>query len=424
MAPTHPTTPHTPSLKRAYIAWLTCALFFFYQYILRVAPGVMIDQLRMDFHLTAAEFSTFGAFYLYAYSALQIPLGALVDRFGIRVLILISIALCMGGTFWFAASTSLLPAQLSRILVGIGSATAFMCSVKIAADYFPTGKRGLLMGFTLTLGTVGALTAGKPLVLLLEVVGWRDTLNFTAIIAAPLLLLAVFFLPSKPKTATHTTRSWTEFFSQIRSILQNRMIFLYTLLAVGLYTPLSALADLWGTTFLMQKYLLSHADAAHTSMMMYGGMALGSLIMPWYFEKRNQIEKGVQMCGLGLLLLMTMILYGPTTSLAMTTLLLLALGLFCGGEMLCFTGIVHYTTPQTSGLTLGVANTFNMLGGALLQQLIGLGLDWQWDGVLSEHNIRQYSTEQFVMALSCLVVIIALCVGLSFSLKKTPKKRP
>ncbi len=406
------------SLKGAYLAWFTCALFFFYQYILRVAPGVMIDELRGEFSLTAEDFSTFGAYYLYAYSFLQIPLGALVDRVGIRRMTLAAIVLCIGGTLIFAHSETLLVAQLSRVMVGAGSATAFMCALKIAADYFPEGKRGLLMGLTLTLGTIGALTAGKPLVILLENIGWRDTISFSAFIGAPLALMAVFLLPTQQKSSQLLEHTWIEFGARLKGILKNPMIMLYTLLAIGLYTPLSALADLWGTAFLMQKFDLTRGDAAQTSMMMYLGMAFGSLIMPWFFEKKDKLNQGIQLCGIALLILMGIILYGPHMSIGALTIVLLGLGVFCGGEMMCFTGAVSYTTPQTSGLTLGVANTLNMLGGALLQQLIGFGLDWQWSGVLSADNLRLYSTSEFVFSLTSLLIVIGICVVASFALKK------
>ena len=417
--------PHTSSWSplKAYVAWFTCTLFFAYQYILRVVPSVMVEELRNNYHLTAEQFATLGAYYLYAYSLLQIPLGALVDFLGIRRIILGSIGLCMGGTVLFAHNTSFSTIQLSRILMGTGSATAFMCSLKIAADYFPTGKRGLLMGLTLSIGTLSTLTTGKPLVFLLETMGWRDTLSLYSLLGIPLLFLSVFFLPTAhQKTSRTVKKACTTFVQSVTTILQNRMIMLYTLLAIGLYTPLSALADLWGTAFLMQKYGFARANAAQTSMMMYLGLALGSLILPWLFEKYNCLNRGIQLCGFTVLSIMSLILYAPPMGITLATTLLLSLGFFCGGEMLCFTGAIAHTTAQTSGLTLGIVNTLNMLGGAFLQNIIGFGLDWQWSGLMNDQHIRLYTTQEFVFSLSVLLVVIALCVLLSFALRKQPKR--
>ena len=81
--------------RASYLAWFSLALFFFYQYILRVAPGVMIEELRAAFKINAQEFATFGSFYLIAYGVLQIPLGVIVDRVGVRTMALYSVLICI-----------------------------------------------------------------------------------------------------------------------------------------------------------------------------------------------------------------------------------------------------------------------------------------------------------------------------------------
>ena len=43
-----------PVLRLAMYGWATGAMFFFYAWILRVAPSVMIDELMRDFAVGAA----------------------------------------------------------------------------------------------------------------------------------------------------------------------------------------------------------------------------------------------------------------------------------------------------------------------------------------------------------------------------------
>jgi fucose permease len=85
----------TKNLRTGYVAWAILSLFFFYQYILRVFPGVMVNELRGDFSINAEQFSYFGAFYLYAYSLLQIPVGLLVDKIGVKKTVILSILICL-----------------------------------------------------------------------------------------------------------------------------------------------------------------------------------------------------------------------------------------------------------------------------------------------------------------------------------------
>lgn len=407
-------------LIKAYYAWGAVALFFFYQYILRLSPGIMIDELRRDFNLTAEQFSNFGSFYLYAYSLLQIPLGILVDKIGVRKTIILSILLCIGGACLMAASPFLGLALLSRVLMGAGSATAFMCALKVIADRLPPGSRGFLMGSTLALGTIGALTAGKPLVLLIENYGWRFSLFFSAGLGVGVLLLAYFFLPVREKNfdAQTEVRSYGELFKSLLAILKDGRIMLYAFLAIGVYTPLSALADLWGTKFMMEKFFLSRGDAAHVTMMMYVGLALGSLFLPWVCEKYNQLDRAIQVCSFALLAFFSLLLFGPVLGKWALLGMTVTIGFFCGAEMMCFTGALLYTKPHNSGITIGVVNTLNMLGGALLQQYIGFALDWQWDGKLDNFGIRVYSIDQFVKSLFLLLVVIAVCALASLKLKK------
>ena len=375
----------------------------------------MVTELREAFHLTAEQFSSLGAVYLYAYSLLQIPMGILIDQIGVRKTVLSSIILCILGSLCLAASDTLGMALISRALIGAGSACAFMSALKIAADWLPPGKRGLFMGMTHTLGTIGALTAGKPLVSALESTGWRTTTLWLAILGCVIFVftLAMLRLPLVRKTKVPT---WHDLSSTVLSILRNRPIMIYALLAIGVYTPLAVLADLWGTAFLMERYALPRDQAAQSSMMMYLGLCIGSLILPWMCEKWGILNRSIQVCSLGVLATFTCLLWGPNLGVVGLTALLILLGIFCGAEMICFTGAIHYTTPENSGMTLGVVNTLNMLGGALLQQAIGFLLDLQWAGKLDAAGVRIYHTHEFQLAISLLLGVIALCCLLATQL--------
>lgn len=406
-------------LIRLYLAWGAAALFYFYQYILRVSPGIMVTDLRHEFRMTAEEFSSLGALYLYAYSLLQIPLGIAIDRIGVRRTVLVSIILCSIGALILGFSSSLLWAQASRLLVGAGSACAFMASLKVAADWLPPGKRGFLMGATLALGTVGALSAGKPQVRLIESLGWRNTVIITALLGAAIFLIALIFLHLPDANIKESAKkTYKELARSIASIMRNKQVMIYAILAIGVYTPLSVLADLWGTAFLMQKYNLSRADAAESSMMMYVGLSLGSLTLPYLCERYNILNSTIRLCCFALLAIFSFILFGPRLDLTTLIIILISLGIFCSAEMMCFTGAVHYTTKENSGMTIGVVNTLNMLGGAILQQSIGYILDAKWQGVLDKNGVRIYQTNEFISALSLLLGVIVFCTVISFCLRE------
>lgn len=403
---------HSAKITNGYLIWASVALFFFYQYILRVYPSVMVNELRFDFALTAEQFSYFGAFNLYAYSLLQIPVGLLVDKYGIKRIVLTSIALCLGATVLASLTHNLYLAYLSRVMMGAGSACAFMCTLKSVVDYLPEKGRGVWMGATLTLGVAGALVAGKPLSIAMDLVGWRHALLLTTIIGASIFIL-VFIVFPRQKTATQSSTEKTtanDIFIGIRAILKTRMVLVYAFLAVGLYTPLSVMADLWGVAYIMSKFGLNRSSSAEVSMMLYIGLCIGSLALPYIAEKYNALNKTIRVCIFGILTTLCAILFLPNLGARQVSTLFLLLGLFCGAEMLCFTGIVRYAPAGKTGVTFGITNTANMLGGAVAQQIIGFMLDrFLWNGALDAHGHRLYSNTDYTLALSSLVVIIVAC---------------
>lgn len=413
------------TMRYAYLGWFSIALFYFYQYILRVSPGVMIDEIRSAYSITAEQFATLGAFYLIAYSLLQIPLGIIVDRIGVKKMCIYSILICIFGTIMFAQSEQFYIAQLSRFIIGLGSASAFMCALKFIADHIAPGKRGFLMGATLALGTVGALASGNSVEILGESMGWRETLMMTALIGV-VVLFACFIILKDNNQDVFTVlnrKPIKQVFSDVKSAFKNTNIMIYAILAIGLYTPLSAIADLWGTAFIKEKYGLTKADAAQIIMILYVGLTVGSIALPWLSEKYDILNQSIMFCIFALLGVFSLIVYLPAGEVNALMVMLFLVGFFCGAEMMCFTGALIGSSRDNSGEIIGVVNTLNMLGGAFVQQAIGWSLDMQWNGVVDETGLRQYSTTQFQNAVSILTGLIAICCMCSMILVRMPKKR-
>src|SRR5215510_7446076 len=101
------TSPASRSGMLPVLGWLTAALFFFYAWVLRVAPSVMVEELMRDFAVGAAVLGNLSAAYFYGYAGMQIPVGLLLDRFGPRRLMTGAALICAFGCVLFAASHTL-----------------------------------------------------------------------------------------------------------------------------------------------------------------------------------------------------------------------------------------------------------------------------------------------------------------------------
>lgn len=370
------------------LAWFSLSLFYMYLYVLRVFPSIAESELRTDLVLSAAEFSSIGAFYLATYGAMQIPLGSIVNRLGLRNIALGAILACIIGGGITSLSNQLWLLQLGRLLLGAGAAPVFMCAMKLCADYIPPAHRGLYMGVTLTMGTFGALITGNLVVNMIEMFSWRITSALLTVAAVPILILILHSIPRTPASTDHTTildrRSLKEVFS-------NKFVYIFGILGLGLFASLNVFTDLWGTAYLVKRFTVSRTDAAAASMLMYIGLALGSLLLPWYFATKKRVFWGIRLCSTSILILFSSLMFFETASFLVIKLFLFFIGVFSGGIMLVFSGAALWTKKETSGLTISVINTFNMLGGAILNQTVGFILNYTWSGEVDTASVPQYS---------------------------------
>lgn len=405
-----------------YIGWGVLSLFFFYQYILRISPGIMVVELRQLFKLTAQEFSSLGAIYLYAYSLLQVPLGFLVDRLGVRYVISCAILICALGTIIFACATHLWMLQVGRMLIGIGSAPAFLCAIKWVTDHCPLKYRGLLMGATLSIGTIGAFISGKFYVELLHHVTWQNSLYISALLGLVIFVLVVLFIKEDSARSTHKDSPIVQLRQGLKIILDRPEVVLYSIIAISVYTPLCILADLWGTAFLMQKFSLPRDQAAQVTLSMYAGLTVGSLILPWCSVHFRMLKEVIVLCSFGLIACLLILLFGGDHTAMMLVSILTIIGFLCGAEMICFTGAVMNVQAAHTGLALGIVNTMNMLGGAFIQQAIGWYLDWRWQDAVDAEGVRLYGVDELTAAFVSLPIMIFMCMILSFWLPQYSRK--
>lgn len=389
------------------LLWCCTMLFYMYQYLLRAAPSAMHHAWVAEFHITATEFASIGAIYLYAYGCLQIPVGWLLDRIGIRRILLASLAMCLSGAFLLAEADSFGMIQLSRLAMGIGSAVPFICAMKIIQDQFAKDRQPFFSGFTLTMGIIGAMCAGLPLQLLVEHAGWRMASKDLAMMGLVIFLLIAFLTRRWQRMSISATPKC--FWSQV-----NGPVILYAIITIGLYAPLSVLVDIWGVPFLSLKYGISREQAASITMLGYLGLAIGSSLLPLLVGSAMALHR-VILASLGVVGTLLGMIVLAHVSVFVLPFLFLTLGFFCGSLMLCYPAIGTYTTSSNSGFIFGVANACLMLGEGMLNFCVGLVMDGTAQGSLNLLGEPVYTTSDYQLALAAVLLPVVAasvaCVG-------------
>lgn len=405
-------------LSSAYLIWFGVVLFYLHQYILRVSPSVMADDLMAAFQVSASGFSSLSAFALYCYALMQIPMGMLVDHYGTRRMVLSSIFLCIAGVVLFAVCEQLIVGYLARMLMGTGSACAFLSVSKIINEWFPDNRKGLIMGLTATFGTAGALLGGRPLVMLIENQGWRGSLLILAVIGLFILIVNSFTLPSAQKDTKvpgEEHASW----SSLAAVFKNPQAWIFGIVAIGIYLPISVVADLWGVSFVMEKFNIDKAEAAQMISFIYIGISVGCPIFPWISKVIESVRQTLIIGAIGVIACLAYLVFGENIPIWAANTVLFGIGLSAGAEILCFVAPCASTSPAVAGTMTGFLNCIVTLAAAMIQQHVGLILDYFWDGTMAS-GTPVYSVHTYQIAF-CVILFFTLISGVLAWFIKLPK---
>ena len=95
--------------------WGIPAFLFFFGFLHRVAPGVIVKEIMQAFNATGAIVGLLSAMYFWAYAGLMIPAGVLIDSFGVRRMVSAGSVVMGLGTLVKAKTPSGMPTKVERI---------------------------------------------------------------------------------------------------------------------------------------------------------------------------------------------------------------------------------------------------------------------------------------------------------------------
>jgi ACS family glucarate transporter-like MFS transporter len=239
-----------PTALKTNVRYYMLAMLFLVttmNYVDRATLSMAAPQMAKDLGLNALAmgyaFSAFG----WSYTALQIPGGWLLDKFGSRVvygigLTLWSLFTFMQGFVGFISGISAMAMLFTmRFLMGVAEAPAFPANSRITTMWFPARERGLAAAI-FNSAQYFALAAFSPIMgWILLVSGWRNVFYSMGVVGIVLGLLwfKVIRDPSSHPKVNHAELEYIEAggglanlgdkksvikWSYIQALISNRMM--------------------------------------------------------------------------------------------------------------------------------------------------------------------------------------------------------
>lgn len=400
--------------------WFLAALFYFYEYILRVSPGVMVPELMKSFTITASSVGVLSAFYLYAYAPMQLPVGILMDRYGVRRVLSLACIVCGLGAFLFAFAHYFMVAALGRLLIGAASAFAFISMVYVTFHWFPKERRAFLIGLANSIAMLGAAAGTGPLAVVIKNYGWRETIAGLGIFGI-FLGIVIYFVCKKDKRdekiEKETARVKSHIFENIKIVISSKSSWINGIVTLLLYMTTTAFAGLWGLPFLETAYGLGKEEAGFAIAIFFAGWFVGGPLTGLWSDFVGKRTSAIRLGILGALLSLIPVIYFPTMPIQVLYTLLFLIGLFSSAELLNFSLAIELTSPNAKATAVAFTNFLVAFGGAIIQPLIGFLLDWQWGGAMYQ-GIRVYDVLDYQIALTSLPITLVLAYFLLLFIKE------
>lgn len=398
----------------AMVIWLVAALGVPFQFVLQSTPNVMIATLMQNLHISAANVGFLTSSFFYTYLLFQIPAGILIDRFGVRRVLSLSIFLAALACVLFATANHFYTANLSRLLMGFVTAPCVPAIMFVASKRFSPSQFVILAGMAESIGMMGGAVGEAILGDVVTFLGWRETMLGCAIVGFFIALLMFTIIRDSNNAFLQSEEKSTDLKSILigfSCVMKDVQVWLIVFYAGLIFALLPALAGLWVVQTLQDLYRVKLSVAALGSSVIFLGTALGLPYWGWYSEKIGKRKPVMFAATLLSLSLTVSFIYWHHLPLPIVFAQLMLMGFVSAVYVLAFALVRERTSIKVRASAMGLTNMMSMIIGApLLQPLIGI--------ILEKFNVGQAETA-YHYALSSLVVCLLLALFLLFFIKET-----
>lgn len=379
-------------------------LAVFHRSSLGVAGLLAADR----FDIAATKLSVFTMVQLFVYAAMQIPVGALLDRFGSRRMLFAGVATMTVAQFAFAFAESFGMGVLARVAVGMGDAMVFIPLLRIVALWFPPVRIPMVTQLTGLLGQTGALVAAAPLVAALHHWGWTPSFAVAASVGIVLGIVLLLVVRDSPYPDHELDRI------KVRALARTvRHAWGTPGTKLGLWSHFSAqfgstvFALLWGYPFLVAGQGLSPRTAGLLLMLMtltaiVTGPIIGGFVTKYPFSRSTLILGIVAAIAA---VWAVVLLWPGRAPLWILVVLVVVTAVGGPGSMVGFDLARTFNPPTRVGSATGIVNVGGFFASLSTVTLIGVILD-----IVAPGGPSTYTADSFRAAMSVQYVVWAIGV--------------
>jgi len=409
--------------KRGQFRWVILGVIFITSMLAgadRANIGVVVPYIKDQFQMSNTDIGAMMSLFFLPYAICQVPMGLLFEKFGLRVIFSLGIALTSLSTFVVSLSSTVLHLKAARTVLGLSESPMILGSVATINRWFPPQEKATATGMMISAYKLAPALTPPITAYIVYAYGWQQVFFLFAL--PGVILAAVWFLLVKdnPRESRFCNQAEIDYITsasaaqgtkeqassarktqslqwldrlirsrRVKPLETNREILLswhvwgcaigYFFLVGITYTIMS-----WIPSYLVTVKKYTILKMGFVSMAPWLGAILGNLIGGHLSDKVFDKRRKPMMLWSSIATVGTMycLLHSPNDSLVLGVILLLVGIMLNLGYSTFLVYPLGLTTKEKCPFALSIVNTAGSLGGAFAPFMVGVLLDnFSWNMV-------------------------------------------
>lgn len=238
--------------KTAVIVFLAFAAAYFCSALVRAITATLSPVLTQEFSLQARDLGLLAGGYFLGFAAMQLPLGAWLDRHGPKKVILWFLGLSVLGSLAFSMATSFSGLLAARVVLGMGVSACLMAPLTGYRRWLEPAALLRANSWMLMTASLGMLASTLPVQWLMPLTGWRALFWILAGLIVLSMLCIAWVVPRWNVDPVAAPPGLVPAPGRYADVLRNRYFQKMTPLAFFNYGGLVAVQTLWAGPWMLR----------------------------------------------------------------------------------------------------------------------------------------------------------------------------
>jgi len=198
------------SSKPTRFRWVVLVLIFIAYMVAgadRANIGMVVPFVKDEFKLSNTDIGAMSSLFYIGYAAIQVPIGLVYSKYGVRIIFVISMIFTSLSTFVMGLVNSGFQLKAARVALGLAEGPINIGIVSTINRWYPQKEKGLATGVFMSSIKFAPAVVPPLCAIIITAYGWREIFYIFAIPGFVIAALWFWFVRDRPEDSRHCSQA-------------------------------------------------------------------------------------------------------------------------------------------------------------------------------------------------------------------------